>query len=136
MARPRTKSTGGRKKKSGGSVDFQKAARAVSFLEIYYAKILCSLSAKGRLKVYKKLASLLDNRFSLMDALERVHDIVTNNGKNPNEPMAIAVMAWSRQLQNGESFSNAPSGWAPARERVMLSVGGGSDMSSARLHLV
>jgi type II secretory pathway component PulF len=113
-----------------------KAAKSLNKAEEYYAKILCNLSSGTRLKVYKKLASLLRNRFSLMDSLERVHDIITNGGKSPNEPLAVALACWSRSLQNGEPFSEALKGWAPARERLMLSVGDVSDMESALDNLI
>jgi type II secretory pathway component PulF len=105
-------------------------------VEEYYAKMLCAFSGGTRLKIYRKLASLLRNRFSLMDALERVHDIVTNGGKNPSEPLAVAIACWSRSLQNGDTSSVALKGWAPARERLMLSVGDVSDMESALDNLI
>ncbi len=114
----------------------QKAMRRLNVVEEYYARITSNLSSQTRLKIYKKLASLLRNRFSLMDALDRVRDSITNGGKSPNEPMAIAVTCWARALQNGESFSNALRGWAPARERLMLSVGDVSDLESALINLI
>lgn len=114
----------------------QRAMRKLNVMEEYYAKITCNLSSGTRLKIYKKLASLLSNRFSLMDALDRVRDSITNGGKNPNEPMAVAVTCWARALQNGESFSNALVGWAPPRERLMLSVGDVSDLESALKNLI
>jgi type II secretory pathway component PulF len=113
-----------------------KAAKSLNVIEEYYAKILCAFAGGTRLKIYRKLASLLRNRFSLMDALERIHDIVTNGGKNPKEPLAIAIACWSRSLQNGEPFSDALKGWAPSRERLMLSVGDVSDMESALDNLI
>ncbi len=124
------------KAKNKQSAQMKKALRSVAAAEVYYAKILCSMSGKARLKIYRKLSSLLRNRFSLMDALERVQDIVTNGGKNPGEPMAVAITCWSRSLQNGESFSNALKGFAPARERLMLSVGDVSDLGSALENLI
>ncbi len=124
------------KAKNKQSAQMKKAMQSVAAAEIYYAKILCSMSGKTRLKIYRKLSSLLRNRFSLMDALERVQDIITNGGKNPGEPMAVAITCWSRSLQNGESFSNALKGFAPARERLMLSVGDVSDLGSALENLI
>ncbi|MGD9638805.1 MAG: type II secretion system F family protein [Alphaproteobacteria bacterium] len=113
-----------------------KAAKQLSVAEQYYARLICSMSSKTRLKIYRKLASLLHNRFSLMDALERVHNIITNNGKKPNEPMALALASWSKNLSNGQSFSEALKGFAPNRERLMLSVGDVSDLESALNNLI
>ena len=48
-------------------------------LNRYYAMIICRMSDGTRLKIYRKLISLLHNRFSLMDALDRVRGIITND---------------------------------------------------------
>lgn len=120
------------KKKTG----FNKAMRSLNSIEVYYAKMICNFSNETRLKIYRKLAALMRNRFSLMDALDMLHDGITNGGKNPSEPMAIALASWGRALQNGLPFSDALKGWAPNRERLMLSVGDVSDLESALLNLI
>ena len=109
---------------------------SIAELNRYYALINCRLSGKTRLKIYRKLISLLHNRFSLMDALERIRKIITDNDKKPDEPMALAIIYWMRALNNGESFAVALQGWAPARERLMLSVGDVSDLAGALENLV
>ena len=114
----------------------QKAMRSLNVIEIYYAKMICKMSNGARLKIYRKIASLMSNRFSLMNALDRLHDSVSNGGKNPNEPLAIAIASWARALQNGLPFSDALKGWAPDRERLMLSVGDVSDLENALLNLI
>ena len=101
-----------------------------------YAQIVCRMSGGTRLKIYRKLISLLHNRFSLMDALDRIRGIITNDGKNPDEPMALAILYWSRSLQNGNPFSVALEGWAPPRERLMLSVGDVSHLEGALENLI
>lgn len=101
-----------------------------------YAKFMCNFSNKGRLKIYRKLAALLRNRFSLMNALDMIYNGLSDEGKHPNDPMAIAVSAWGRGLQEGHPFSEALRGWAPNRERLMLSVGDVSDLESALLNLI
>ena len=100
------------------------------------AKFFCQLSGKKRLKIYRKLAALLKNRFSLMNALEMIYSGLSDEGKNPYDPMAVAVSAWGRALQEGLPFSDALKGWAPNRERLMLSVGDVSDLESALLNLI
>lgn len=108
----------------------------ISDINRYYAMVICRLSNGTRLKIYRKLISLLRNRFSLMDALDRVRGIITNDGKNPDEPMALAILYWSRSLQNGNPFSVALEGWAPASERLMLSVGDVSHLEGALENLI
>ena len=115
---------------------FNKAIRSLNSIEVYYAKMICNFSNETRLKIFRKLASLMKNRFSLMDALDMLHDGITNGGKNPSEPMAIALASWGKALQNGVPFSDALKGWAPNRERLMLSVGDVSDLESALMNLI
>lgn len=115
---------------------FHNAVRKLNKVEEYYAKMILQFSNKTRLKLYRKIASLMKNRFSLMDALDMLHDGASNGGKNPSEPLAIAIAAWGRSLNNGMTFSDALKGWAPDRERLMLSVGDVSDLESALMNLI
>lgn len=97
-----------------------------------FAKFWCRyMSTSERLRFYKKLASLLRNRFSLVDALDRIYAISSDGGKKTGEVMAIAISTWARRLQNGESFSQALEGWAPVGERLLLSVGDTAYMDRA-----
>ena len=122
-----------RRSKSGSMA---KAMKQLNAIEVYYARMICNFSNQTRLKIYRKIASLMRNRFSLMNALDMLHDGASNGGKNPDEPMAIAIASWAKALQNGLPFSDALKGWAPDRERLMLSVGDVSDMESALLNLI
>ena len=123
-------------KKKKSSKTLHKAMRNLSKAEEYYAKVIIGFANKTRLKLYKKIASLMRNRFSLMDALDMLHDGASNGGKNPGEPLAIAIASWGRSLNNGKTFSEALKGWAPDRERLMLSVGDVSDLEGALLNLI
>ena len=123
-------------KKKKHSQSLATAMRKLNAAEEVYAKIIIQFSNKTRLKLYRKIASLMRNRFSLMDALDMLHDGASNGGKNPGEPLAIAIAAWGRSLNNGKTFSEALKGWAPDRERLMLSVGDVSDLESALLNLI
>ena len=118
------------------STTLDRAMKKLGTVETYYAKMICRMSTNARLKIYRKLASLLRNRFSLMNALDLLHNSASNGGKNPDEPMAIAIANWAKALQNGLSFSDALKGWAPDRERLMLSVGDVSDMENALMNLI
>lgn len=122
------------KKKASRSL--QQAMRKFNAAEEYYAKFMIAFAGKTRLKLYRKIASLMRNRFSLMDALDMLHDSASNGGKNPGEPLAIAIASWGRALNNGKTFSEALKGWAPDRERLMLSVGDVSDLENALLNLI
>ena len=115
---------------------FNKAMMQTNNWIMTYAKFMCNLSNAKRLKLYRKLAALLRNRFSLMNALDMIYNGLSEEGTKPNEPMAVAVGAWGRSLQEGHPFSDCLKGWAPSRERLMLSVGDVSDLESALLNLI
>lgn len=104
--------------------------------EIIYAKYRVRHAMDKRLRVYRKLASLLRNRFSLMDALERLYGIASDEGKEPHNTIAIAITNWMRSLQSGDSFSTALRGWAPQNELLMLSVGDIANLDQALSNLV
>lgn len=118
------------------SASMARAMKQLNAFEVYYAKMICNFSNQTRLKIYRKIASLMRNRFSLMNALDMLHDGASNGGKNPDEPMAIAIASWAKALQNGLPFSDALKGWAPDRERLMLSVGDVSDLEGALMNLI
>ena len=104
-------------KKKHQSKSLQAAMKKLNKAEEVYARVIIQFSNKTRLKLYRKIASLMRNRFSLMDALDMLHDSASNGGKNPGEPLAIAIAAWGRSLNNGKTFSEALKGWAPRRFR-------------------
>ena len=112
------------------------ATRQLNAIEVFYAKLICNFSNKARLKIFRKIASLMRNRFSLMNAIDLLYDSTSNNGKNSSEPMAVALASWRRSLQNGQTFADALKGWAPNRERLMLSVGDVSDLENALFNLI
>ena len=124
------------KEKRSTSNSIHKAMRQLNTVEEYYPKMICNFSNDARLKLYRKIASLMKNRFSLMSALDMLHDSASDGGKNPGEPMAIAIACWARALNNGLTFSDALKGWAPDRERLMLSVGDVSDLEGALINLI
>lgn len=104
---------------------------ATNSLNLAYAKFMVRISTSDRLAFYKKLRALLKNRFSLMDALDRMYQIASKDGKNPDDTMAVAEATWMRAIQNGESFSAALRGWAPSSELLMLSVGDIANLEEA-----
>jgi type II secretory pathway component PulF len=113
-----------------------KAMQSLGKVERLYAIALVRMDGKGRLKIYRKLSSLLKNRFSMMDSLERLYDIASDGGKKAKEPLAIAIAQWARSMQNGDTFAVALKGWAPASELLMLSVGDVAQLDVALDNLI
>ncbi len=105
-------------------------------INMAYARFMVRLHAEDRLEMYRKLSSLLKNRFSLMDALERLYQIASKDGKSPTDTMALAVASWMTEIRNGSTFSEALHGWAPSTELLLLSVGDVANLEIALQHTV
>ncbi len=92
-------------------------------LELWYAKLVFRLNTEKRMAICRKLASLLRNDFTLINALERLEMIESKNGTKPNEPYAIAMREWQKSLERGMSFSDATRGWVPPEETLLVTSG-------------
>ena len=97
-------------------------------LERLYAKLICRFSRDKRITIWRKLVSLLKNDFTLVDALNRIQMIESRGGAKPNEPFAICMREWEKNLERGLSFSEATRGWIPAEETLLLTSGNMSSL--------
>lgn len=96
-------------------------------IELFYAKMVCRFSTNKRIAIWRKLVSLLKNDFTLVNALNRLQMTESHGGAKPNEPFAICLREWERNLERGYSFSEATRGWIPTDETLLLTS---SNMSS------
>ena len=97
-------------------------------LDKLYAKIAFRLNTEKRMATARKLASLLRNDFTLMDALGRLEMVESKNGRNPNEPFAIVMREFQKNLERGMSFSDATRGWVPLEESLLVTSGNLSNL--------
>jgi type II secretory pathway component PulF len=97
-------------------------------LEIFYAKMVCRFSNDKRIAIWRKLVSLLKNDFTLVNALNRLQMIESRGGVKPDEPFAICLREWEKNLERGMSFSEATRGWIPAEETLLLTSGNMSSL--------
>lgn len=97
-------------------------------LNKWYARISFRFNTEKRMSILRKLASLLRNDFTLMDALGRLEMIESNNGRNPNEPFAIVMRQWQQNLERGMSFSETTRGWLPDNETLLVTSGNISNL--------
>ena len=97
-------------------------------LELLYAKFIFRTNTEKRMAICRKLASLLRNDFTLIDALERLEMIESKNGTKPNEPFAIVMRQWQKNLERGMSFSEATKGWVPPEETLLVTSGNLSNL--------
>ncbi len=100
-------------------------------LELLYAKLSFRLNTDKRMAVCRKLASLLRNNFTLMDALGRIERAESKNGAKPNEPFAIVMRQWQKNLERGMPLHEATRGWIPMTETLLLTVGDVSKLDVA-----
>lgn len=105
-------------------------------LNVWYAHASVRLHSSDRLEMYRKLMALIRNRFSLMDALERLYSIASKDGRNPDDSMAIATAFWMQSIRNGSTFSESLRGWVPSTEILMLSVGDVAALDLALEHTI
>lgn len=97
-------------------------------LELFYAKLVFKTDTQKRMAVSRKVASLLRNNFTLMDALHRIEMIESKDGQKPNEPFAIAMREIQKNLERGMTFAEATSGWVPNEETLLLTSGNVSSL--------
>ena len=109
---------------------------SANILNIWYARYSVRVHSSDRLELYRKLMALIRNRFSLMDALERLYSIASKDGKSPDDSMAIATAFWMQSVRNGSTFSEALRGWVPSTEILMLSVGDVAALDLALEHTI
>ena len=97
-------------------------------LDLWWAKISYKMETQKRMAINAKIASLLRNNFTLMDALHRIEMIESQNGKKPNEAFAIAMREIQKNMEQGMSFSEATRGWVPSDETMLLMSGNMSSL--------
>ena len=97
-------------------------------LELLYAKLIFRTNTEKRMAICRKLASLLRNDFTLIDALERLEMIESKNGTKPHEPYAIVMRQWQKNLERGMTFSEATRGWVPPNETLLVTSGNLSNL--------
>ncbi|MBR5355110.1 MAG: type II secretion system F family protein, partial [Alphaproteobacteria bacterium] len=97
-------------------------------LELLYAKFVFKTDTEKRMAISRKIASLLRNNFTLMDALHRIEMIESHNGRKPNEPFAVAMRAIQQNLERGMTFAQATHGWVPSEETLLLTSGNVSSL--------
>ena len=97
-------------------------------LNRWYARLIFRMNTEKRIALLRKLASMLRNDFTLMNALGRLEMIESNNGRSHNEPFAIVMRMWQKNLERGMSFSDTTRGWLPDEETLLVTSGNISNL--------
>ena len=80
-------------------------------------------SRRNRYRIYRKLEGMLKTNEALSRALDRLYQNVTEMGKYPQRPSAIALREWFIKDRAGISLSRAMEGWVPSGELYMIRAG-------------
>ncbi|WNL48552.1 type II secretion system F family protein (plasmid) [Dyella sp. BiH032] len=73
-----------------------------------------------RIQLYDDLALLLSNGVTLIDALDKLYEIHSQEGTKPTEPLAIVCDTARTFVKDGESLSDALSRWVSTQEVILL----------------
>jgi type II secretory pathway component PulF len=92
-------------------------------LDVTRAWAKTQFSASARVRLYRKIAKMLTNGLPLLRILEVLRERASDNGRKPQEPLAIVLDDCRRQVQNGRMLSESLEGWAPRPERMILLAG-------------
>jgi type II secretory pathway component PulF len=92
-------------------------------LDIERAWARAHLSSRARLRLYRKIATLLSNGLPLLKALEELQRRESADGRSAGNPLAIVLADWRRTVQNGRMLSESMQGWVPHAERMIIMAG-------------
>lgn len=85
-----------------------------------------ALSLAVRLRLYRKLAGLLGTGMPLPRALDTLWQTVSDDGRRPTLPLAMAIDHWRKQVYDGRTFGRSLADWVPAREWMVIEAGSGN----------
>jgi type II secretory pathway component PulF len=95
-------------------------------LETFQAKFTKAqfrMSRKHRFRIYRKLEGMLKTNEALSRALDRLYQNVSEMGKYPRRPSAVALREWFLKDRAGIPLSQGMDGWVPASELYMIRAG-------------
>jgi type II secretory pathway component PulF len=91
------------------------------------------LTTQGRLRLYRKIATMLGNGLPLLKILEELEMRASHEGRKPNEPLAITLADWRGVVQNGGMLAEAMAWWVPHTEQMIVMAGEQSGRLEAAL---
>jgi type II secretory pathway component PulF len=95
----------------------------LALLEARLTRLQFRLNRRNRYRIYRKLESMLKTNEALSRSLDRLYQNVTEMGKRPRKPAAIALREWFLKDRAGISLSKAMEGWVPTGELYLIRAG-------------
>lgn len=93
--------------------------------ELWFARVQFGFPA--RVKCYQELAALLRSGMPKADAVALLAHVASNEGRKPDEPVALVLGQIVRGMRNGLAFGEAVRNWVPDDDRMMLEATENSD---------
>jgi type II secretory pathway component PulF len=83
-----------------------------------------AFSTDDRLRLYAKLAKLLEAGIPLLKALEELEERASPPGKKKSsEPLAVLLREWAQGVRDGRSLGEVMNGWCPTFECMIITAG-------------
>ncbi|MHC6758166.1 type II secretion system F family protein [Yersinia ruckeri] len=82
-----------------------------------------NFSGAERIELYRSLSILMRNKIKLDDALRKLYQVYSKNGKKRGSRQAIIVWDCLQSISNGKSLSTALTRWVPNHESTLIKSG-------------
>ncbi|NWA23969.1 type II secretion system F family protein [Pseudomonas gingeri] len=88
--------------------------------ELWYSK---QFGGKERIQFFESMVALLENGVGINDGLVEVAKAYSDEGKNPNHPIALACSSMSLSVSNGKKLADTCQAWMPYQEVAIIAAG-------------
>ena len=92
-------------------------------LQAGFTRLQFRSNRRHRFRIYRKLEGMLKTNEALSRALDRLYQNITEMGKYPNKPAAIALREWFLKDRAGITLAQSMEGWIPTGELYMIRAG-------------
>ncbi|EOA3301579.1 type II secretion system F family protein [Yersinia enterocolitica] len=82
-----------------------------------------NFNGEERIELYRSLSVLMRNKIKLDDALRKLYEVYSKNGKKRGSRKAIIVWDCLQSISNGKPLSTALSRWVPNQESTLIKSG-------------
>lgn len=92
-------------------------------ISLFQARL--ALSARVRLRLYRKIASLSRTGMPVPRALDAIWQVSSLSGRRSSSALARVIDSWRQRVYDGHTFGKALEGWVPVQEWSLIEAGAG-----------
>lgn len=94
-----------------------------------FERILARMAFSGQKKVriMRQIQRLIKSGVPIIQSLEMIRVLQSNNDKKPREPLALMIGEWQHRLNLGKSLATSMHGWISIPEELIIEAGEQSD---------